>query len=122
LSYHQLRSLPSVDVPAFIECAGNRRSFFSTQQGTPATGTQWGLGAIGVANWRGVPLAEVLERAGILRGAVDVMPAGLDADYVTGGVDYGPVRRPLPVAKALRDAILAYEMNGQPLRPTTAIR
>jgi DMSO/TMAO reductase YedYZ molybdopterin-dependent catalytic subunit len=117
LNYHQLRSLPSVDIPAFVECAGNGRSFFASQQGTPAPGTQWGLGAIGVARWRGVPLAEVLERAGLVRGAVDVMPAGLDPDYVTGGVDYGPVRRPLPIAKAFRDAILAYEMNGQPLPP-----
>jgi len=114
-SYRQLRSLPSVEVPAFIECAGNGRSFFSSQQGTPASGTQWGLGAVGVASWRGVRLAEVLERARILPGAVDVMPQGLDADFVTGGVDYGQVRRPLPVAKAFRDAILAYEMNGQPL-------
>jgi len=117
LSYRQLRSLPSVEIPAFIECAGNGRSFFSSQQGTPASGTQWGLGAIGAARWRGVPLAEVLERAGIVRGAVDVMPAGLDPDYVTGGVDYGAVRRPLPIAKAFRDAILAYEMNGHPLPP-----
>jgi hypothetical protein len=45
------------------------------------------------------------------------MPQGLDADYVTGGVDYGPVRRPLPIAKAFQDAILAYEMNGQPIPP-----
>jgi hypothetical protein len=43
------------------------------------------------------------------------MPQGLDPDYVTGGVDYGHVRRPVPVAKALDDVILAYEMNGRPL-------
>ena len=48
-----------------IECAGNGRSFFGSQQGTPAAGTQWKLGAIGVARWRGVPLREVLERAGV---------------------------------------------------------
>jgi DMSO/TMAO reductase YedYZ molybdopterin-dependent catalytic subunit len=82
-----------------------------------AAGTQWGLGAIGVATWRGVRLAEVLERARILPGAIDVMPQGLDADYGTGGVVYGPIRRPLPIAKAFRDAILAYEMNGQPIPP-----
>jgi len=117
LNYWQLRSLPSVETTTFIECAGNGRSFFASQQDTPAAGTQWGLGAIGVATWRGVRLAEVLERAGIVPGAVDVMPQGLDADYVTGGVDYGPVRRPLPIAKAFQDAILAYEMNGQPIPP-----
>ena len=36
---------------------------------------------------------------------------------VTGGVDAGHVRRPLPVAKALEDVLLAYEMNGEPLPP-----
>jgi hypothetical protein len=45
------------------------------------------------------------------------MPSGLDSDYVTGGVDYGPVRRPLPIAKAFENTILAYELNGQPLPP-----
>jgi DMSO/TMAO reductase YedYZ molybdopterin-dependent catalytic subunit len=117
LSYEHLRSLPSVEVPALIECAGNGRSLFASQQRTPAAGTPWGLGAVGAARWRGVLLAEVLERAGIVPGAIDVMPWGLDAEYVTGGVDYGPVRRPLPVDKALADAILAYEMNGDPLPP-----
>ena len=78
---------------------------------------QWKLGAIGVARWRGVPLREVLERAGITRRAVDVMPAGLDADRGRRRGDQGHVRRPLPVEKALDDALLAYEMNGAPLPP-----
>jgi DMSO/TMAO reductase YedYZ molybdopterin-dependent catalytic subunit len=56
--YQQLRSLPSHEVDAVIECAGNGRSFFASQQGTPASGTQWGLGAIGLARWRGVRLAD----------------------------------------------------------------
>jgi DMSO/TMAO reductase YedYZ molybdopterin-dependent catalytic subunit len=86
---------------------GTGRSLYASQQGTPATGTQWGLGAVGVARWRGVPLAEVLERAGLQRGAVDIMPQGLDPDYVTGGVDSSQVRRPLPIEKAMREAILA---------------
>lgn len=57
LNYWQLRSLPCVEATTFIECAGNGRSFFTSQQRTPAAGTQWGLGAIGVATWRGVRLA-----------------------------------------------------------------
>jgi DMSO/TMAO reductase YedYZ molybdopterin-dependent catalytic subunit len=117
LGLRELLRLPSRSLSAAVECAGNGRSFFGSQQGTPVAGTQWKLGAIGVARWRGVPLREVLERAGISRRAVDVMPAGLDPTVVAGGTDQGHVRRPLPIAKALDDALLAYEMNGAPLPP-----
>lgn len=115
--YEDLLAMPSVEVTAALECTGNGRRFFGTQQGTPAPGTQWGLGAIGVARWRGVPLAELLDRAGLHAQAVDVMPAGLDAPYVTGGIDHGRVRRPLPIGKALDDVLVAYAMNGEPLPP-----
>ncbi|GAA1357308.1 sulfite oxidase [Streptomyces beijiangensis] len=114
-TYDQLRRLPSVTRTAAVECAGNGRSFYTSQQGDTVTGTAWTLGAVGVAHWRGVRLSDVLRRAGISRDAVDVMPRGLDDEYVTGGVNLGHVRRPLPVRKALDDVILAYEMNGEPL-------
>jgi DMSO/TMAO reductase YedYZ molybdopterin-dependent catalytic subunit len=117
LSFADLRRLPSETYSAVLECAGNGRSFFTTQQGRSVTGTAWRLGAVGVARWRGVRLSTVLRRAGLTRTAVDVLPAGLDPNFVSGGVDLGPVRRPLPVAKALDDVLLAYEMNGQPLLP-----
>jgi DMSO/TMAO reductase YedYZ molybdopterin-dependent catalytic subunit len=116
-SYQDLLDLPARTVISFIECAGNGRSFFTSQQNEPVPGTPWLLGAIGVAAWRGVPLSTILDIAGITRDAVDVMPYGLDPDYLSGGVDYGKVRRPIPVAKALDDVILAYEMNGVPLPP-----
>ena len=113
LTYRELRRMPSRTITAAIECAGNGRSFFASQQGTPATGSAWKLGAIGVARWRGVPLRAVLERAGLTRHAVDVLPVGLDAEVGTDG----HVRRPLPIAKALDDVLVAYEMNGAPLPP-----
>lgn len=113
-----LKALPSTTSTALVECAGNARSFFTTQQGRPASGTAWTLGAVGNARWRGVRLSEVLRRAGVSRGAVDVMPSGLDADYITDdGTNLGRVRRPLPLSKAMDDVILAYEMNGAPLPP-----
>ncbi|MER6995671.1 sulfite oxidase [Streptomyces sp. NPDC000410] len=114
-SYGQLRALPSVTRTAFLECAGNGRSLYTTQQGETVSGTAWTLGAIGAARWRGVRLADVLRRAGVASDAVDVMPRGLDDEYVTGGVSLGRVRRPLPLGKALDGVILAYEMNGEPL-------
>ncbi|MEU4996060.1 sulfite oxidase [Streptomyces sp. NPDC021622] len=113
-----LKRLPSVSRTAFVECAGNARSFFATQQGNPVSGTPWTLGAIGNARWRGVRLSEVLRLAGVSRHAVDVLPRGLDADYVTDdGTNLGRVRRPLPLSKAMDDVILAYEMNDAPLPP-----
>ncbi|RKN06973.1 sulfite oxidase [Streptomyces radicis] len=112
-----LRALPATERSAFVECAGNGRSHYTSQQGETVSGTAWTLGAIGVARWRGVRLSEVLRRAGLRRDAVDVMPRGLDADFVSGGVNLGRIRRPLPLAKALDDVLLAYEMNGEPLPP-----
>ncbi|MFF8268713.1 sulfite oxidase [Streptomyces sp. NPDC016562] len=114
-SYERLRALPVVERTLFLECAGNARSFYATQQGQAVTGTPWTLGAIGVARWRGARLSDVLRQAGVTPGAVDVMPRGLDDEVTANGVNLGRVRRPLPVAKALDDVLLAYEMNGQPL-------
>jgi DMSO/TMAO reductase YedYZ molybdopterin-dependent catalytic subunit len=116
-SYADLLALPSHEISAFIECAGNGRSFYTSQQGQSVSGTAWKLGAVGVARWRGVRLSTVLRRAGLSATAVDVMPSGLDDHFISGGVDLGPVRRPLPIAKALNDTLLAYEMNGEVLPP-----
>lgn len=117
LSYDRLRSMPSHTQVSLIECTGNGRSYFGTQQGTPADGTPWQLGGVGVVRWRGVRLAALLREIGLSADAVDVMATGLDAPYVSDGVDYGHVRRPFPVSKALDDALLAYELNGEPLPP-----
>jgi len=116
-SYADLCALPSQEISAFIECAGNGRSFYTSQQGQTVSGSAWKLGAVGVARWRGVRLSTVLRRAGLTPTAVDVMPSGLDAHFISNGVDLGAVRRPLPIAKALKDVLLAYEMNGEVLPP-----
>lgn len=113
LSYEELLAMPAVSRTRAIECAGNGRSFFGSQQGTPAPGTAWQLGGIGVARWTGVPLGLVLERAGVSRAAVDVLPEGLDAEVGS----LGHVRRPLPLAKAMDDVLLVHTMNGAPLPP-----
>lgn len=108
-TYDDILSMPSVSVIRALECAGNGRSFFDTQQGQRASGTQWKLGAIGVAKWTGVPLRSVLERCGLKNTAYDVMPIGLDASRG---------RRPMPIAKALADdTLIVYAMNDQVLPP-----
>jgi sulfane dehydrogenase subunit SoxC len=109
LSYDELVGLPSKTVTRSLECSGNGRSFFQTFLNRPAQGTQWKFGAYGVAEWTGVPLSELLQRAGVKRTARDVMPIGLDQPNV---------RRPMPIDRAmLEDTMLVWAMNGQPLLP-----
>ena len=120
LGYDDLARLETRELTAAIECAGNGRRFFAYQQGTPAPGTQWQprrrSGSRAGAACR---CAEVLERAGLRRDAVDVMPEGLDATVTADGADQGHVRRPLPIGKALDDALLALrdERRGAAARP-----
>ncbi|HEX2739068.1 MAG TPA: sulfite oxidase [Rubrobacter sp.] len=109
LGYEDLLGLPRVSVLQALECAGNGRRFFEELQGRAAPGTPWRLGAIGVAEWTGVPLREVLLRAGVRESAREVMLEGLDAVRM---------RRPIPLAKALEeDTLLVFGMNGEELPP-----
>ena len=107
IGYDELLRLPETSFVRALECAGNGRALFEEVQGRATPGTPWRLGAIGVAEWTGVPLREVLERADIKASAREVMPEGLDAVRM---------RRPMPLEKALEeDVIVAYAMNGEPL-------
>jgi DMSO/TMAO reductase YedYZ molybdopterin-dependent catalytic subunit len=109
LSYEDLLALPAVSVTRVLECAGNGRIFFAEQERREAEGTPWRLGAVGVAEWTGVPLRRLLEEAGLESSAVEVMPEGLDEPRLA---------RPLPREKALADGtILAHTMNGERLPP-----
>lgn len=108
-SYDEILSMPSISVTRALECAGNGRNFFQVSHGKKIAGTPWNLGGIGVAEWTGVPLREVLERAGVKRTTRDVMPEGLDGSNV---------KRPMPIKKAMADdTLLVYAMNGHPLPP-----
>jgi DMSO/TMAO reductase YedYZ molybdopterin-dependent catalytic subunit len=110
LSYDDLKRLPSKTVTATLECSGNGRSFLEPKK----KGVQWEIGAVGNARWTGVPVADVLRRAEIKPGAVDVVFVG--ADHGKKDDEELQFLRSVPLAKALdQDVLLAYEMNGQPL-------
>ena len=53
LTYDDLLAMPAHSVIRALECAGNGRSLFATAYGKKAQGTQWKLGAIGLAEWTG---------------------------------------------------------------------
>lgn len=117
LSYEQLRAMPQRTVPAIIECAGNHRLFFEAIDGKPIEtppGTQeliWSTGAIGMAEWTGVSLGDILALAGIRNDAIQVCARGGESDSCEG-----EIRIPMPIDKALdQDTLLAISMNGEPL-------
>lgn len=117
LSYEQLLSMPHHTVAAIIECAGNHRLFFEEVDGTPIetpAGTEkliWSTGAIGMAEWTGVPLTDVLTLAGVQAQAIQVCARGGETDSCEG-----EVRIPMPIDKAMdKDTLLVISMNGKPL-------
>src|SRR5438874_2440498 len=70
-----LRSLPRRSLVVTLECAGNGRAFLAP----PAPGEQWRTGAVGTAEWTGASLRTVLEMAGPLASAVEVVCVGADS-------------------------------------------
>jgi len=113
-TWEELMDLPERTVFATVECAGNGRSFLAERQ----AGVQWGAGAVGHAEWTGVPLALVLERSGLEPDAVDVLFEGADVGTEPDHPAPMPFARSLPLAKALHpDTLLAFHMNGEVLDP-----
>lgn len=115
LRYEDLRLMPSETRVATLECAGNSRIFLVPQ----VEGAQWQLGAVGNAEWTGVPLRHLLEKAGLSDDATEIVFEGADRGK--------PKEKPIPPqpvsyarslsrAKALSSEVLvAYQMNGQNL-------
>lgn len=105
----QLKKLPQTTVTAVLQCAGNGRAFFSPT----IPGVQWQHGAMGQAEWTGVRLATLLERAKVQPGAAHVHLLGADR---TPKPQMPPFTRSIPLARAIAaDTLVAWKMNGQPL-------
>lgn len=115
LSYGEVRNMPSERRVATLECAGNGRVFLVPQ----ASGAQWELGAVGNAEWTGVPLRALLSRAGLEGDAVEIVLEGADRGRPKEEpVPPAPISyaRSLPRGKALQeDVLIAYQMNGADL-------
>ena len=111
LTVRELKTMGLETVTMVLQCSGNGRAFFPTKP----SGTQWTVGAAGCVVWSGVPVRDVVKAlGGVADGMVymtgtggEVLPAGLDPKSVI-------VERSVPLA-ALEDALLAWEMNGEPV-------
>src|SRR5467141_1731 len=117
LSYKELRDMPSETRVALLECAGNSRVFLIPQ----VEGAQWQLGAVGNAEWTGVPLSVLLERAGIGDEVCELVLEGADRGVPKeepkppGPISYA---RSISRARAMEpDVLIAYQMNGPDLTP-----
>jgi DMSO/TMAO reductase YedYZ molybdopterin-dependent catalytic subunit len=112
LGLRDIQHMPAQTQAVTLECAGNGRMLLDP----PAPGEQWSLGAVSTAEWTGVPLAEVLDRAGISVGAAEVVFRGADGGTVDGRAETIHFERSLTIDEA-RDtgALLAYAMNGEAL-------
>jgi DMSO/TMAO reductase YedYZ molybdopterin-dependent catalytic subunit len=107
-----LQNMRSKTLVVTLECAGNGRSQFDR----PTEGEQWGLGAVSTAEWTGVPLVELLDRAGVRAEAKDVLFRGADGAAAEGGPESMQFERSLRLEDARNsDVLLAYAMNGEPL-------
>lgn len=92
LTYDDIKALPSIEQYATLCCISN----------------EVGGDLIGNALWRGVRLKDLLQKAGLRQGVVDIALRASD-DYTDS----------ISLERALQDGtLLVYEMNGEPLTPT----
>jgi DMSO/TMAO reductase YedYZ molybdopterin-dependent catalytic subunit len=116
-SVDEIKAFPRKDVIFAMECSGN-------------SGFPWFEGGVGNARWAGTPLAPVLEKLGLKKGAIEVVFFGADGGEETipyiggGGEKFDDIKmkiefaRSMSVTDALDPAnLLCYEMNGEPLPP-----
>jgi DMSO/TMAO reductase YedYZ molybdopterin-dependent catalytic subunit len=96
-------------VTAVCQCSGNRRGLFEPH----VAGVQWGVGAMGNAVWRGVPLRDLLKKAGMKADALEVVFDGADSAAIDKTPDFV---KSLPVEVAMDEGTLvAFEMNNEAL-------
>lgn len=110
----ELRAMPRATATVTMECAGNDR--VSMRPLPP--GELWRSGAVSTARWSGVPLRELLGRAGVAPDAVEILVEGADRGLVDDEPGTISFARSLPVREALDPRVLlALEMNDAPLAP-----
>ena len=110
LSLDELKTqFEPASVVAVNQCSGNGRALFEPR----VPGGQWENGAVGNAKWTGVKLSDLLKKAGIKAGSVDV---------TFGGLDKSPLPTVQPFVKSLpvdhpkvAEIVIAYAMNDAPL-------
>ena len=108
-----VRAMPPRTLAVTLECAGNGRRFLEP----PAPGEQWGLGAVGTAEWTGVSVDAVLDGAA-LSSTVEILFRGADQGVPKDLGRRIAYERSLPIEVARGgDVLVAYAMNGHDIPP-----
>jgi DMSO/TMAO reductase YedYZ molybdopterin-dependent catalytic subunit len=99
-----------VELAAVSQCAGNSRIYMRPR----VPGAQWANGSMSNALWTGVRLKDVLDRAGVKPGALQVRFGGLDEPVVSNAPKF---MKSLAIDHA-RDGevMIAFGMNGEQLQ------
>jgi sulfane dehydrogenase subunit SoxC len=90
----------------FLECGGNSAPLFSNEPIQADVQALHGLASC--AEWAGVPLATLLDEAGVDASATWIIAEGADAPHLS---------RSVPLAKVMDDAIVALYQNGERIQP-----
>lgn len=107
----ELKRLGVESVTSVLQCSGNGRAFFPHGP----SGSPWETGAAGCVVWTGVPLRDVVRvTGGVLPGMNYI--TGTGGEEIPPGIDPKTimVERSVPT-RALASAILAWDMNDEPL-------
>ncbi len=112
ITLEELRAMPAVEQIVTMECAGNGRARMHDRP----VSQPWLEDGVGTARWRGALLWPILAEAGVRADAVEIVFGAGDR-----GIELGieqSYQRSLSVGEALAgDALVVYEMNGEPLFP-----
>ena len=112
LSLADLKGLGEArEIVAVNQCSGNGRGYFQPRVG----GGQLSNGAMGNARWTGVPLKQVLDKAGVRAGSVQVVFDGLDHPPLADAKSPDFIKA-LEIDHALDgEVMIAWAMNGADL-------
>ena len=97
---------PSVSRIHFIECGANTGMEWAN---AAVPTVQYTHGMLGCSEWTGVPLAVLLDEAGVDRKRARFVLAE--------GADGASLTRTIPLEMALDDVLVVYGQNGEMLRP-----
>ena len=111
LSVADLKTMGLETMATVLQCSGNGRGYFTNKP----SGTKWKVGAAGCVMWSGVAVRDVIQALGGVSAGMVYM-TGTGGETLPEGIDPLAVivERSVPLS-AMKDAMLAWDMNGEPM-------